>query len=135
MSDTLTFKFPPMEGYAQSSRLEVSFSRISTDELSVSISAPVGTFRNSAGPLELAARTLCYGYDLAEFAREIEQLHTLYESTARFVNQVGSFERTAFLLSSPATSTTQIACLLRSYGAFDWSSPICLACFRTSDVS
>ena len=76
MSDTLTLKFPAMERYAQSSRLEVSFARISTDELSVSISATVSTFRNSAGPLEFTAHTLCYGYDLAEFARELKQLHT-----------------------------------------------------------
>lgn len=77
MSDTLTLKFPALERYVQSSRLEVSFARISTDELCVNISATVGTFRNSTGPLEFTTRTLCYGYDLAEFARELEPLHNV----------------------------------------------------------
>lgn len=127
MFDTLTLKFPAMERYAQSSRLEVSFTRISTDELSVIVSATVATFRNSAGPLELSARTLCYGYDLAEFARGLEQLHTRYEGSAEFVNQVGSFE-----LSLTLTDKAHgiLAVVARYEHDTDCMSPLEFRCFQ-----
>ena len=127
MSDTLTLKFPAMERYAQSSRLEVSFARISTDELSVSISATVGTFRNSAGPLEFTARTLCYGYDLAEFARELEQLHTRYDGSAKFLNHVESFELSLTLADK---GHGILAVIARYEHDTDCMSPVELRCFR-----
>ena len=116
-----------MEHYAQESRLEVSFSRVSSDELSLSISAVVFTFRNTQGPLELVARTLCYGYDLAEFARELERLRTRYDGSAEFVNQVGSFE----LRLTVADKAHGILAVVGRYEHdTDCMSPVELRCFQ-----
>lgn len=127
MPDTLTIKFPAIERYAQSSCLEVSFCRIGTDELSVSISASVAAFRNSAGPLDFRARTLCYGYDLAEFARELKQLHTRYEGGAIFLNHVESFELEIRLADK---GRGILAVIARYEHDADCMSPIELRCFR-----
>jgi hypothetical protein len=39
------------------------------------------------GGLDLRFSFYCFGFDLAEFAREMESLHVRYEGLARFVNQ------------------------------------------------
>lgn len=44
------------------------------------------------GAFDLGYSSHCFGYDLAEFARELELLHATYEGVARFINQVGSIE-------------------------------------------
>jgi len=127
MPDTLTLHFPAVSRYPQSSGLEVSFTPISADELSVSISATIYTSLNSAGPLELNTRTPCYGYDLAEFARELEQFHARYDGGARFLNQLGSFEL-RLTLADKARGILDVAA--RYEHDTECISPVELQCFR-----
>ena len=127
MPETLTLTFPAIDRYAQSSGLEVSFTPISDDELCISISATIYTFRNSAGPLELNSRSRCYGYDLAEFARELEELHARYEGSAKFINQVGSFE---LRLTLADRARGILAVIARYEHDTDCMSPVELRCFR-----
>lgn len=127
MSDALTLKFLAPERIAPSSRLELMFRRISEDELSVDIRAKIRTFRGSAGPLEFSVQTLCYGYDLAEFARELEQLHARYDGTAKFVDQVESFEL-RFTLTDKARGILSI--LARYEHDIELLAPIELRCFE-----
>ena len=87
----------------------------------------IGTFRNSAGPLEFTARTLCYGYDLAEFARELEQLHTRYDGSAKFLNHVESFELSLTLADK---GHGILAVIARYEHDTDCMSPVELRCFR-----
>lgn len=126
MPDSLTLNFPAIDRYAQSSGLEVSFTPISADELSVSISATI-YLRNSQDPLELNTRTLCYGYDLAEFARELEQFHARYDDNARFINQVGTFE---LRLTLDDKSRGILEVVARYEHDTDCMSPVELRCFR-----
>jgi hypothetical protein len=44
------------------------------------------------GALALTFSSYCFGYDLAEFANELEVFHRRYEGVARFVNQAGDME-------------------------------------------
>jgi len=48
--------------------------------------------RVQQGALDLTFSSYCFGYDLAEFAREMESFHARYEGTARFINQTADVE-------------------------------------------
>src|SRR6185436_7310330 len=44
------------------------------------------------GALALTFSSYCFGYDLAEFARELEAFHLRYEGVVHFINQTGDIE-------------------------------------------
>jgi len=44
------------------------------------------------GTLDLTFSSYCFGYDLAEFARELGSFHARYEGVARLINQTGDIQ-------------------------------------------
>jgi len=48
-----------------------------------------GVLRIHQGALDLSFLFSCFGYDLAEFARELETFHSRYEGVAGFSDQSG----------------------------------------------
>jgi hypothetical protein len=80
MPDMLTVAFKNEE-----SRLELQFTTGEGRTLEMAV-------RVHQGALNLAFSSYCFGYDLAEFVRELVSFHTRYEGTARFVNQTGDIQ-------------------------------------------
>lgn len=84
MATTLTLRFPADDRHPASSGLKVVLAPVSQNELSIHLAVAVDS-------VKFSAETLCYAYDLAEFARELETLHTRYDGSARFANQLSDF--------------------------------------------
>lgn len=74
------------------------------------------------GRLDLTFSFLCFGYDLAEFARELELLHARYEGTASFVNQAGNV-RLGCSLVHPARGIIGVVVALEHWQAWPADFP------------
>ena len=89
MPDSLTLTFKNEE-----SRLELQFTPSEGGALTTVVCV-------RQGKLNLAFASYSFGYDLAEFACELESLHARYEGIARLINQAGDIE-IEFSLVHPA---------------------------------
>jgi hypothetical protein len=80
MSDAFTLTFKNEEN-----RLELQFTPGEGRTLDTVVHVHQGT-------LDLTFSSYCFGYDLAEFARELESFHARYEGVARLINQIGDIQ-------------------------------------------
>lgn len=69
------------------------------------------------GTLDLTFSSHCFGYDLSEFARELESFHSRYEGVARFINQTGDVEL-EFSVAHPGRGIIGIVATLESWVAW-----------------
>ena len=92
MSECLTIRFHGGERGVRRSFVELTFRLSGPEDFVVGFRVQIGTLHVCKGPLLISSSTMCYGYDLAEFARELEELHARYEGKASFINQLGDLE-------------------------------------------
>ena len=80
-----------------------------------------GLLRIHQRALDLSFLFSCFGYDLAEFARELESFHSRYEGSARFRDQSGEVDL-EFALVHPVRGTIGITATLGHWVAWpaDW---------------
>jgi hypothetical protein len=110
MSETLALKFENSE-----SRLGLQFMRGDGRTMDASE-------RIHQGVLDLSFSFYCFGYDLAEFAKELESFHSRFEGNATFENQTGEV-KLDFSLAHPARGIIGIVVTLSQWIAWpaDWA--------------
>jgi hypothetical protein len=113
MPDTLTVTFKNEE-----SRLELQFKSSEGRTFDTIV-------RVSQGKLALMFSSYSFGYDLAEFARELESFHARYEGVARLINQTGDIQVELSLLN-PSRGTVGVVAKLEHY--FPWPADYAPAC-------
>lgn len=64
--------------------------------------------------LNLMFSSYSYGYDLAEFARELESFHARYEGVARLINQTGDIQ-VELSLVNPSRGIVGVVATLEHY--------------------